>query len=257
MFHPDGPTFLELARQALSSTRRGYDLLAPKFDRTPFRTPDTLLDAVAPYIGAPGSIGSALDLCCGTGAAMKMLRPLCRERVVGVDFSQGMLDQARRGLAGSDGPELRFVRADVLELDLGRDFDLVTCFGALGHFERRDQPRLVAAAARALRPGGRLVFVSCDPPPLGSRRLWLSLGFNAAMAVRNVWRPRFVMYYLSFLLPRARRLLREHGFDVEVHRGFAPEVPWASLVLATRQAVAPPSHTSTAPVVKAEASEAR
>src|SRR5690242_17323879 len=27
MFHPNGPTFLELAVQALSSTERGYDLL--------------------------------------------------------------------------------------------------------------------------------------------------------------------------------------------------------------------------------------
>ena len=40
MFHAKGPTFWELAVQALSSTEHGYDLLAPKFDYTPFRTPD-------------------------------------------------------------------------------------------------------------------------------------------------------------------------------------------------------------------------
>jgi hypothetical protein len=44
MFHPQGPTFWELARQVLSSTERGYDLLAPKFDFTPFRTPEEILD---------------------------------------------------------------------------------------------------------------------------------------------------------------------------------------------------------------------
>jgi len=33
--------------QALSSVEGGYDLLAPKFDHTPFRTPDGMLDAVA------------------------------------------------------------------------------------------------------------------------------------------------------------------------------------------------------------------
>ena len=49
MFHPDGPTFWELARQALSSTTRGYDLLAPKFDVTPFRTPDVILRKSADY----------------------------------------------------------------------------------------------------------------------------------------------------------------------------------------------------------------
>ena len=46
MFHPKGPSFFELVEQALSSTERGYDLLAPKFDYTPFRTPDEILEVV-------------------------------------------------------------------------------------------------------------------------------------------------------------------------------------------------------------------
>ena len=68
MFLSEGPTFLELARQALSSTQRGYDLLAPKFDRTPFRTPDEILAAM---VAALGPSGRALDLCCGTGADLR------------------------------------------------------------------------------------------------------------------------------------------------------------------------------------------
>ena len=47
MFSPGGPSARELARQALSSVEGGYDLLAPKFDHTPFRTPDDMLDATA------------------------------------------------------------------------------------------------------------------------------------------------------------------------------------------------------------------
>jgi ubiquinone/menaquinone biosynthesis C-methylase UbiE len=39
-----------------------------------------------------------LDIACGTGAAFRILRPLCRRRRVGIDFSQGMLDQARANL---------------------------------------------------------------------------------------------------------------------------------------------------------------
>src|SRR6185312_10155259 len=89
MFHPNGPTFRELAVQALSSTQRGYDLLAPKFDYTPFRTPQPLLDAVSIHLESLGPFDCGLDVCCGTGAGMAMLRPHCRERVVGIDFSQG------------------------------------------------------------------------------------------------------------------------------------------------------------------------
>ena len=59
MFHPQGPTFFELASQALSSTRQGYDLLAPKFDFTPFRTPDLILECVAPLISQPESVAGS------------------------------------------------------------------------------------------------------------------------------------------------------------------------------------------------------
>ena len=95
MFHPQGPSFLELAHQALCSTQRGYDLLAPKFDFTPFRTPAVVLQMTARHLEATAAVGSALDVCCGTGAGMEILRPLCRDRVVGIDFSAPMLHVAR------------------------------------------------------------------------------------------------------------------------------------------------------------------
>jgi SAM-dependent methyltransferase len=203
-------------------------LLAPKFDYTPFRTPDPVLKAALAVVGEAGSVGSALDVCCGTGAAMRMLRPLCRERVVGVDLSQGMLDEARRRLSDEPGAPgtaaLEFVRADALALPFSAEFDVVTSFGAFGHILEEDEPRLVEGIARALRPGGRFVFVTAHPLSRLSPVYWMARGFNAAMRVRNaVWKPPFVMYYLTFLLPRARALLEAHGFTVEEHEGLMPE----------------------------------
>src|SRR5690349_7004610 len=134
MFHPKGPTFWELAVQALSSTERGYDLLAPKFDYTPFRTPQSLLDAVSEHLPALGPFESGLDVCCGTGAAMAMLRPHCRRRVVGIDFSQGMLEVARQRTALAPGEaRLEFVRGDVRTMPFAAEFDLAVSFGAFGH----------------------------------------------------------------------------------------------------------------------------
>ncbi|MFC9843435.1 class I SAM-dependent methyltransferase [Streptomyces sp. NPDC060223] len=95
MFTPQGPTLRELAVQALSSIEHGYDLLAPKFDHTPFRTPDSILDAVASALDRIGPFDHGLDLCCGTGAGMRVLRELCRESVTGVDISAGMLAVGR------------------------------------------------------------------------------------------------------------------------------------------------------------------
>jgi ubiquinone/menaquinone biosynthesis C-methylase UbiE len=223
MFHPRGPTLRELAVQALSSTERGYDLLAPKFDYTPFRTPNAVLEGVAARLQPAAPFGVALDLCCGTGAGMAMLRPLCK-RVVGMDFSRGMLLAGRRAL--SDAPEggpLCWVRGDALALPFGPGFDLVVSFGAFGHFLRRDQPRLIAEVTRVLRPGGRFVFVTAEVPRAWSARWWLGHAFNGAMRVRNLLvSPPFVMYYLTFLLPDALRLLEEAGLTCEVRRLEAP-----------------------------------
>jgi len=237
MFHPNGPTFYELAVQALSSTERGYDLLAPKFDYTPFRTPDALLQAVGAQLGPAGSVGSALDVCCGTGAGLRMLRPLCRDRLVGVDISRGMLEVCRRNLADTAGPaQLELVRGNALALPFGAEFDLAVCFGACGHILPRDEERFAAEIARVLKPGGRFGFVCSFMPPAWSRSYWLARLFNAAMHVRNwIISPSFIMYYLTFVLPQAQKLLERQGLRVEV-RDLGFTGPWSAfrLVIATR-----------------------
>jgi len=237
MFHPQGPTLWELTVQALSSTERGYDLLAPKFDYTPFRTPDAILETTAAYLRPLSPFQQTLDICCGTGAAMRVLRPLVRGRLVGLDISAGMLAEARRRTADSAGSTpLDFVRGDALDMPFGATFDLAVCFGAFGHIVKRDQPRFVAEVARVLRPGGRFVFVSSFMPPLWSPSYLGRRIFNGVMHVRNWLKsPPFIMYYLTFPLPEARRLLEAHGFTVELTDvRFDPPFQMMRLVVATK-----------------------
>lgn len=234
MFHPKGPTFWEQVRQGLSSTERGYDLLAPKFEFTPYRTPDWMLDGVAKFLSEGEPFDSALDVCCGTGAGMRMLRPLARERVVGIDFSEGMLGEARQLLADSDGDaELEFVRGDALEMSFENQFDVATCFGALGHIVGKDTEPFLQRVRAALKPGGRFVFVSGYRPRVLSLAFWFCHGFNLAMRIRNLLvRPKFIMYYLTFLLPKIQQTLEENGFRVDVE---APEeLGRYRIVVATR-----------------------
>jgi SAM-dependent methyltransferase len=232
MFHPKGPTFWELAVQALSSTDRGYDLLAPKFDYTPFRTPDVILDKVAAHLAPLGPFAAGLDICCGTGAAMRMLRPLCKERVVGIDRSAGMLATACERLADAPGAAaLELVRGDALKMPFAHAFDIAVSFGAFGHILPRDQRHFLEGVAAALRPGGLFAFVTAPKPPLWSPAYWLARGFNAAMHVRNwLHSPPFIMFYLIFNLPTVRGQLEEQGFAVEV-RDVGFEWPWTPLRL--------------------------
>lgn len=215
MFAKNGPTLLELIQQALTSTRRGYDLLAPKFDATPFRTSD---DVLGPAVAMVGPINSALDLCCGTGAGMLRLRPLCREKLVGLDFSPGMLQQAKANLSQVEGTgKVEFVEADVLAMDYHEEFDAITCFGALGHILPQDQHQFLHNIYRALKPRGRFVFVTGPHPPFFSIVNLVLTVFNITMTIRNaLLKPPFIMYYLNFLLPEVVAMLEIEGFAVEV-----------------------------------------
>ncbi|MER6334202.1 class I SAM-dependent methyltransferase [Streptomyces sp. NPDC001034] len=218
MFGPEGPSLRELAVQALSSVEHGYDLLAPKFDHTPFRTPDGILDAVARALDPLGPFADGLDLCCGTGAGTEALARLCRRSAVGVDFSAGMLDVARRRVRPEGGPAVAWVRGDARALPFAAAFDLVVSFGAFGHFLPRELPGLFAQVHAALRPGGSFAFPVLAPPRANRPAFWLLLGFDAAMRVRNaLWRPRFVMYYRAFRLGRVLAELNRAGFTTDLH----------------------------------------
>lgn len=257
MFSPEGPTLRELAVQALSSVERGYDLLAPKFDHTPFRTPDTILDAVASALGRLGPFDDGLDLCCGTGAGLEVLEQVCRGSVTGIDISAGMLEVAQKRAESGErtgGPRVTLVRGDARALpfapaspsdpdpdsDPARAFDLVVSFGAFGHFLPGELPGLFAQLRSVLRPGGRFAFPVVAPARPGSRAYWALLGFDAVMRVRNaVWKPPFVMYYRAFRLADVRRELTHAGFDVETcalpEFGRRPDgSPRCRLVVATR-----------------------
>ncbi|MCY1139645.1 methyltransferase domain-containing protein [Actinoplanes sp. Pm04-4] len=215
MFSPQGPTLRELAVQALSSVERGYDLLAPKFDLTPFRTPDSILDATAEALSGLGPFGAGLDVCCGTGAGLGVLAKVCDGGITGVDFSAGMLAQARAA-----HPAASFVRADARALPFAEGFDVAVSFGALGHFLPAERPALFEGIFRALRPGGVFALALGSPPPVTSVAYWAAAGFDLVMRVRNaVWRPPFVMYYRPNQLPEVSADLRAAGFTVRTVPG--------------------------------------
>lgn len=90
-----------------------------------------------------------LDIGCGTGALTAQLAALCG-RVVGVDSSQAMIEQARARFGGID-----FRVCDALALPFRGEFDVVFS-NAVFHWIG-DHKTLLSGIRRALRPGGVLV----------------------------------------------------------------------------------------------------
>ena len=121
-----------------------------------------------------------LDSCCGTGdLAVEAERR--GGRVVALDFSERMLERARR-----KSGTIEWVRGDALALPFGDgEFDAVTCGFGVRNLE--DLGAGLHEAARVLRPGGKIAVLEITRP-------------------RGLLRPFFRLWF-DVLVPFAGRVL--------------------------------------------------
>lgn len=108
-------------------------------------------------VGLAGTANAAtiVDLACGTGVTTRAILDLARPdaSVVAIDGSKAMLDVARERVLDD---RVRFVLDDAAALaDHAADIDAIICNSAIWQL---DMAAVFAAAACALRPGGRFVF---------------------------------------------------------------------------------------------------
>ncbi|GAA0943322.1 class I SAM-dependent methyltransferase [Actinocorallia libanotica] len=108
---------------------------------------------------AIGDTDDVLDIGCGTGQlTLLAARLAARARAVGVDISAPMVTRARADAAEQGIANVRFDQADAEVHPFQESgFDIVVSRGGVMFFS--DAPAAFANIARALRPGGRMVFI--------------------------------------------------------------------------------------------------
>lgn len=104
-----------------------------------------------------------VDVGCGGGILTEALAKTGAQ-ATGIDLSELSLQVARQhasehGLA----IDYRYQNAEQLALEQAGSFDVVTCMEMLEHVP--DPAQVIAACARALKPGGRAVFSTINRTP--------------------------------------------------------------------------------------------
>jgi len=146
------------------------------------------LAAFAGFAGPEWLVG---DLGCGTGQVSAALAPFVR-RIVAVDGSGAMLQAARKRLRPFDNVDVRRGELEALPIDAA-PLDAATLMLVLHH--TAEPERVLAEAARALKPGGRIVVVDMLPHD------------------RDHYRQQMGHVWLGFSEEHIARLLEEGGFE--------------------------------------------
>ena len=163
----------------------------------------------------PGS--RALDVATGTGDLAVALAERGAE-VVGSDFSEGMLERARRKSAA-----VRWEQANALDLPYADgQFDAATVgFGARNF---SDLERGLAEMARVVRPGGRVVVLEITTPTRPPLSTFFSVWFDRLVPLLGRLSGEDQAY--TYLPSSVKRFPGPEALGAVMHRAGLDDVRW-------------------------------
>ena len=151
---------VETGRLPAEGVRRMFDRIAPVYDAMN-RVMTGGLDRRWRRMTVEQAVRGGdrvLDACCGTGDLAIAARRHGAGSVVGLDFSEQMLERARR-----KAPELEWVQGDALALPFeDASFDAATVGFGVRNVD--DLEAGLRELRRVLRPGGRVAILEITTP---------------------------------------------------------------------------------------------
>lgn len=224
----------------MPDVRDSFSRVAANYTKSTFHASSIRLQEVIDLARPkPGDL--VLDVATGTGNTAFVLAPHVR-RVIGLDLTRAMLDEARRIAAERSIVNTDWVIGDAARLPFPDEtFDLYTVRAAPHHFP--DIDGFLADAYRVLRSDRDAVFIDCAPP------------LPARDVLHEVEVRRDPSHVLSLTVEEWVTKLARAGFEVEVAQ--ARELDWNYEDWMGNQSVAPELADELALVIESAQGEAR
>ncbi len=183
-------------QQRKAMLKETFDIVSNGYDNKALRFFPDSARHMAALLGLRGN-ERVLDVACGTGhASLAVASLLPRGRVIAVDFSPGMLHQARQKAESLGTGNIEFLERDMQDLGFpSASFDIAVC--AFGIFFVEDMDKQLSHIASAVRPGGRVMITNFQE--------------NYFYPLKDLMAKRLLSYGIEMPVQTWRRIASEEG----------------------------------------------
>lgn len=188
-------------------TRATYDQIAPHFAEVNGQMPDNLINDLRTFVEHTSPNGLYLDLGCGAGRDIAWFETQ-NLKMIGADFSSGMLNQARKVVHGP------LTQMDMRSLGFDdSSFDGIWCNAALLHLSKAEAAGCLRELRRVLRDKGIL-------------DLAIQQGEGEVLEI-NPYTQSGERFFARYTMDEMSSLLIAHQFSIlDVHAFQAPNRHW-------------------------------
>ncbi|MHC1756844.1 MAG: class I SAM-dependent methyltransferase [Methanosarcina sp.] len=186
-----------------------------------------------------------LDFGCGAGELLVYYAPEY-EKLVGVDFSASMLDEASKRIRERKYENVDLILADDKTVweNLDSSFDRITAAGVIQYLTDEDVDKFIANASRHLNKGGKIVLFDLLDPRLyplwkigffsrnfGCWKLFRKVGFEVltiiSASLKN--RPKDILGY-THKPCTIEGIANKHGFEMEYVQSMYYEYKYHAII---------------------------
>lgn len=145
--------------QIIALVKETFDEVSPEYDNKALRFFSEAAKHLTTFLDLRGD-EQVIDVATGTGnAALIIASALPAGRVTGVDFSTGMLNQARNKASSMCLENIEFIEQDMRTIGFSPNcFDIAIC--SFGIFFVNDMKSQLLRITSVVKPGGRVAITS-------------------------------------------------------------------------------------------------
>ena len=220
----------QTAKNIIHLTRASYNNIATSFSDSRSGNWPEVESLVKKYVQDKNSI---LDLGCGNGRLVQLLKNYKNINYTGLDNSEKLILKAKKNLKDNKlinlKNKIQFIYNDILNLNQfeSNSFDKIFLIASFNHIPSRElQQKVMVNLYRILKKDGILLMTNWNLWQINNKKNIWQNKFNHNYQIPNskyklkfkevltLWQNKYPLYYYAFTLKELKKLFTDNNFEI-------------------------------------------